>query len=355
MLAIPFPFVIALLLVILLIRMLAQSEAFLRLAPIFTGACILLVTVVGLRWTVDLQIVRFFQPVAAALLPPIAWLCFSDLRQGPSRGKWLHFLPAVLFLILSATWQSWHPPIDLLLAILYFVYGFALLHRAYAGLDSFEGARLTDAAGAQKAALLAGALLMFSGAVDLAIVADFHFYQGNHAVSIVGISNIIVLPVLAYAIAIIGRSVPEAETQDEAPASPAIVTAPPDDGRIIDAIETAMRDKQLFREPDLTLTRLARKIGIPARQISAAVNRLGRNVSHHVNEYRIKEAQRLLGETDLTVTSVMFECGFQTKSNFNREFARVTGMTPSGYRRSGAASKTDYSVGIAVARKPITR
>lgn len=354
MLAIPLPFVIALLLVILLIRMLAQSEAFLRPAPVFTAACILLVTAVGLRWTVDLQIVRFFQPVAAALLPPIAWLCFSDLRQGSPRGKWLHFLPAALILILSATWQSWHPPIDFLLALLYFVYGITLLHRAYAGLDSFEGARLTDAAGAQKAALVAGALLMFSGAVDLAIVADFHFYQGNHAVSIVGISNIIVLPVLAYAIAIIGRSVPEAPhaARDEAPASPEIVPAPPDDGRIIDAIDTVMRDRQLFRDPDLTLTRLARRVGIPARQISAAVNRLGRNVSQHVNEYRIKEAQRLLGESDPTITSIMFECGFQTKSNFNREFARVTGMTPSDYRRSGGA---DHSAGIAVARNPITR
>lgn len=332
MLAIPLPFVIALLLVILLIRMLARGETVLRPAAIFTGACILLVTTVGLRWTVDLQIVRFFQPVAAALLPPIAWLCFSDLRQGSSRRRWLHFLPAALMLILSATWQSWHPPIDLLLTLLYFAYGAALLHRAYAGLDSFENARLTDAAGAQKAAMLAGWSLIFSGAVDLLITVDFLFYQGGHAAAIVGVANIAVLPVLAYAIAIIGQSVP---AQDEASARPEIVTTPPDDGRIIDAIETIMRDKNLFRDPDLTLTRLARKLGIPARQISAAVNRLGRNVSQHVNEYRIKEAQRLLGDTDLAVTSVMFECGFQTKSNFNREFARVTGMTPSDYRRSG--------------------
>jgi AraC-like DNA-binding protein len=352
MLAIPLPFVIALLLVILLLRMLAQGEAILRPAPIFTGACILLVTAVGLRWTVDVQIVRFLQPVAAALLPSIAWFCFSDLRHASVRGRWLHFLPAALILILSATWRSWHPPIDLLLTLLYFVYGAALLYRAYAGLDSFEDARLTDASGAQKAAMLAGWLLIFSGAVDLLITFDFLFYQGGHAATIVGIANIVVLPVLAYAIAIIGRSVPDARAAQDQPASPEVIMAPPDDARIIDAIETIMRDKSLFRDPDLTLTRLARRLGIPARQISTAVNRLGRNVSQHVNEYRIKEAQRLLEETDLTVTSVMFECGFQTKSNFNREFARVTGMTPSDYRRSGNA---DYSAGRVVARKPITR
>lgn len=343
MLAIPLPFVIALLLVMLLIRMLAQGEAILRPAPVFIGACVLLVTTVGLRWTVDLQIVRFLQPVVAALLPPIAWLCFSDLRQATSHGRWLHFLSAALILVLSATWQSWHPPIDFLLPLLYFAYGFSLIHRANAGLDSFERTRLSDAAGAQRAALLAGSLLLFSGAVHLLIAADFHFYQGSHAVSIVGIANIVTLPILAYAIAIIGRSVPEARpsghktdgAQYDLPASAEITAPTQDDNRIIDAIESVMRDKQLFREPDLTLTRLSRKIGIPSRQISAAVNRaLGRNVSQLVNEYRVKEAQRLLLETDLAITSVMFECGFYTKSNFNREFARVASMTPSDYRRS---------------------
>ena len=96
-----------------------------------------------------------------------------------------------------------------------------------------------------------------------------------------------------------------------------------------------MREKELFRDPDLTLNRLARRAGIPARQISGAVNRVqGRNVSQMVNEYRIAEAKRLLRENDLAVTQVMLESGFQTKSNFNREFLRATGMTPSDYRRT---------------------
>lgn len=355
MLAIPLPFVIALLLAILLIRMLAQGESISGPAAVFTGASILLVILVGLRWTVDIQFVRFLQPVAAALLPPIAWICFSDLRQTTSQRRWLHFIPAALILPLSATWQSWHPPIDFLLPLIYFGYGFALLRRAYAGLDSFERARLSDAPGAQRAALLVGGLLVFSGVIDLMIATDFQINEGSHAAAIVTGANLVTLPILAYAITVIGRSVPEAQAAQDTSAGPELITALPDDRPIIDAIETVMREKQLFRDPDLTLTRLARKLGIPARQISAAVNRLGRNVSQHVNEYRINEARRLLAQTDLAVTSVMFECGFYTKSNFNREFARVTGMTPSDYRRSGDASRADQSAGIAEARNPITR
>jgi AraC-like DNA-binding protein len=335
--AIPLPFVISLLLLILLVRMIAQDGGAFRPATIFTGACIVLVTTVGLRWTVDLQFVKFLQPVIAALLPPLAWICFSDLQRPSAIRRWPHFLPAGLILFLSAIWNVWQAPIDLILALLFFGYGVSLLRRAHEGVDSFEAARLTDAAGARRAVLSVGALLLCSGIVDLLIAADFDFYQGVHAVSIVSLANMLTLPFVAYAIMIIGRSVPGDQEQD-AVAQQAEKTRPTaDDRRIMEAIETIMRDKQLFRDPDLTLNRLSRRLGIPSRQISGAINRtLGRNVSQAVNEYRVREAQRLLQETDLPVTSVMFECGFQTKSNFNREFARVTGTSPSGYRRSEA-------------------
>jgi AraC-like DNA-binding protein len=34
------------------------------------------------------------------------------------------------------------------------------------------------------------------------------------------------------------------------------------------------------------------------------------------------------------ITKIMLDVGFQTKSNFNREFLRTTGQTPSGFRQS---------------------
>uniref|UniRef100_UPI002897E263 helix-turn-helix domain-containing protein n=1 Tax=Rhizobium rhizoryzae TaxID=451876 RepID=UPI002897E263 len=72
---------------------------------------------------------------------------------------------------------------------------------------------------------------------------------------------------------------------------------------------------------------------------SEHVNRtLGQNISQVVNGYRIGEAQHLLSETDRSITAIMFDSGFYTKSNFNREFTRITGMTPSDYRRSAGRS-----------------
>ena len=46
----------------------------------------------------------------------------------------------------------------------------------------------------------------------------------------------------------------------------------------------------------------------------------------------IAEACRLLAETEEPITTVMFKAGFQTKSNFNREFRRVAGTSPSEWR-----------------------
>ena len=57
-----------------------------------------------------------------------------------------------------------------------------------------------------------------------------------------------------------------------------------------------------------------------------AINRVrGENVSRVVNGWRIAEACLLLRKGD-GVTQAMLGAGFNTKSNFNREFLRVMGM-----------------------------
>ncbi|WP_245413393.1 helix-turn-helix domain-containing protein [Mangrovicella endophytica] len=105
------------------------------------------------------------------------------------------------------------------------------------------------------------------------------------------------------------------------------------------------RDRCLGRGPDaergdipdvdLNLDRIARRLRRPARDVSGAINRTrGMSVSQYVNGYRVERACRLLLDTADPITRIMLDAGFGTKSNFNREFQRVTGMTPSAYRRA---------------------
>lgn len=347
--SIPLPFVSSILLIILLTKLVSQREPGFRNAIIFVGACTTLTVVVGLRWSFDVRWLRFLQPVIASSLPPIAWYCFSGLVEPPKRSRILiHVAPVGVISILSASWPVWHPPIDLLLAVLFMGYGFALVRLGMVGSDRLLSTRLSDVATARKATLVAGLILTGSGLVDLLIAGDFGFYQGVHVALIVGMANMVSLPVIAYAVASVGTSItlPDAWAgkEDSAPdnAADSIPSEPSrsstaDDARVVDVIDTILRAKQQFRNPDLTLNRLARKAGIPARRISNAVNRIhGRSVSQVVNEYRIEEAKNLLVQSDAPITTIMFEVGFQTKSNFNREFLRVTGMSPSDFRRANS-------------------
>lgn len=60
---------------------------------------------------------------------------------------------------------------------------------------------------------------------------------------------------------------------------------------------------------------------------------IGYSPIEYVNEYRIKQAKRLLEETSLQVTEVCLECGFNNLGNFLQEFRKHTGTTPLQYRK----------------------
>lgn len=50
-----------------------------------------------------------------------------------------------------------------------------------------------------------------------------------------------------------------------------------------------------------------------------------------LNELRVSAACKLLGEREANISQICYEVGFNNLSNFNRQFKRVTGFTPSAY------------------------
>ncbi len=68
---------------------------------------------------------------------------------------------------------------------------------------------------------------------------------------------------------------------------------------------------------------------------------IGRSPIAYVNDYRIKQAVRLLKETDLPIMEICLECGFNNLGNFLKEFRKYTNTTPLKYRRNLSCKNTE--------------
>lgn len=354
MISIPLPFVASLLLFILLSLLFVRRNQNSMPLIVFVSLCLLTTVVVGLRWTFDVRLFRLLQPILAACIPITAWYCFSSAYRG-YKFSYLNLIIPVCVVICAFTYNWWQPPTDILLVALYFGYGIALILLSYKQKNIPDLVRLSDLDSALKAQRFTGAMLLFSGLIDIFIALNFIFAKGELAPLIVSVSSGVLLPLYTLAIIYFILSIPvsnEAEERKKALSveginnkSNNINDATKDINiseaqKILEKIDDVISSQELFLEPDLTLDRLARKTCIPAKKISAVVNQIhGRNISQLINEYRIERAKLLLSTTDKSITDIYLDSGFQTKSNFNREFNRLTQQTPSAFRRSAKSSR----------------
>ncbi len=120
------------------------------------------------------------------------------------------------------------------------------------------------------------------------------------------------------------------------PAKDSVINSddPTDSDRAMMAtLDAFMNDRHVYTDSNLTLARVARRLSVPVRDVSTAINRItGENFSRYINGFRVRHAQDALRNTELPITEVMFDAGFISKSSFNTEFRRITGRTPSQFR-----------------------
>lgn len=104
--------------------------------------------------------------------------------------------------------------------------------------------------------------------------------------------------------------------------------------RIARKLRAAMEKERLHRDPNLSLWTLAQHIGASSNYISQTLNEvIGESFFDFVNGYRIDDAKTLLTSTNSSVLAIAYEVGFNARSSFYNAFKRVTGQTPSNYRK----------------------
>jgi len=68
-------------------------------------------------------------------------------------------------------------------------------------------------------------------------------------------------------------------------------------------------------------------------------SRTGKTFPAYLNELRIAKICRLLIETDATVTEIAINCGFDSIANFEKQFRRLHGCSPTMYRSKATGAK----------------
>lgn len=88
---------------------------------------------------------------------------------------------------------------------------------------------------------------------------------------------------------------------------------------------------------DLSLEQMARDLKISRFYISHIFsNKFTMSFPDYLNRTRIDYARNLLLSTDMSITEVGFECGFNNSRSFNRAFQKFFQCTPMQFRKSGS-------------------
>ena len=104
---------------------------------------------------------------------------------------------------------------------------------------------------------------------------------------------------------------------------------------VMDRLEKIMSNQKPFTNADLTLNELANSIHVSPNHLSQVINTLsGKTFYHYINTYRIGEFLKLSSLPEnrkFTYQGMAEQCGFSSKTTFNKYFKLQTGKTPSEY------------------------
>jgi transcriptional regulator GlxA family with amidase domain len=93
-------------------------------------------------------------------------------------------------------------------------------------------------------------------------------------------------------------------------------------------------------DENITLADLARSSNLSLYYFATLFRRsMGVSPHRYILNLRVSRARELLRNTGLSVLDVSLDLGFQHQNNFARAFRRITGMTPTGFRRNKRLQK----------------
>lgn len=109
-----------------------------------------------------------------------------------------------------------------------------------------------------------------------------------------------------------------------------------EDAELMGRICQLMEERQLYLNPNLKMTDIAKVLGTNRNVISNCINsQRDCSFPQFVNAYRVAHAQELMStQPDLKIAEVCMAAGFSSEASFYRIFKSVTGKTPTDWRNN---------------------
>ncbi|WP_197027681.1 helix-turn-helix domain-containing protein [Prevotella sp. 10(H)] len=118
-----------------------------------------------------------------------------------------------------------------------------------------------------------------------------------------------------------------------------------EDIQLIQKVHDLIKKEKIYKDLDLTLEVLSKQMNVNRNYMSKAINKTtGKNFNTFINEYRIKEAIKIMSDekSDLiSLDAIALEVGFSNRTTFYQSFKKVTGLTPSDFRNNKIKNESD--------------
>ncbi len=264
------------------------------------------------------------------LVAPSMYLFVRNHQQvTPSILVRMHLLPfailALIGLILYDTsYVLYLPPIGFLQMLIYVSLTFRYIYQHYASIRSFAHWALPSIM-TFTVVLVANFVLKALISLGLIFVADE---------LLLSLTTLLSFPIFYMAYREMNAS------PDFGPSPQKYRTSHLTDEQLDDhlkKVESMMAEEKLFLDPDLQLSSLAEKVGIPQKYISQAINqRLNKSFSEYLLELRLAQAEKDLIDPKnqhMTIQGIAQNAGFASLSRFSQHFKNYKGLTPGQFQR----------------------
>jgi AraC-like DNA-binding protein len=284
----------------------------------------------------------------------------TDPRFQWKSGFLLHFIPYFIQLAINLPFlalgkSAWIQFIEIFLAgdlpvrgmekgilllqdihlLVYLIFTFRLIRRARR-----ENGSLYIVPLAERLSWLSRLTWSFSFFLITVFVAGVFIVVGQKYIPITNYLYTIITSAIIYVIAYKTVIKPDVIAPDFVQKYKAYMQFMGEDGeKYFNRLKSLLSENKVFVDPDLTLVTLAESVGLPSHQVSKLINeKFGKSFNDLINEYRVNEFIARINNPQYQAYSVLgvaMDVGFNSKSSFNSTFKKITGKTPSAYRKEG--------------------